>query len=596
MENPIRFLFALAPALAAAQDAAPLAEVFAHLDPPAASVYFEAGAADRPGADPAAWFARLADLFEESAAADPLPVPTDAAEAFRGLAKLVDSAGVNSVRAFGRSGRPDGDGVFRHRSFWAGGEGDRAWDVVATDAPAPVDCIPASAVAAIAGTSDPRALWDVGREIAARLDPAALESFDAALAAIRAGMGIDVSNLVAQLRPGFFAALTADPDKPFRVDGVDAPLPSPGFVWGVRCETRDFLASLAALAGMGLGDRFQFEQKGPNGEAGFIVELPDETAAEYPFEFLPTVRWSPAKKMLVFASTQELACNALEDVAAPKLVDSPAFKELAAGLPDGGSLRWISPRLAETAARALSSAENVPDGVKALFAGRDGFWYVARSRRLPDGLLSESRSPLPPPANARVLHQALGGFAAVGAAAGMVLPAVRAAKASAKATKTANDGRNVVLAIVQANLDREAAALSPVWPRKGKWESSSVYFARLLERDLLDGVAEAEVAPFYHGVSWCCLAGIGGESDAMPFLWSPNLELDGTDFARPVDPSNPVDWSDKVTDDEPVILVRKGGAVQVIKPNLLTDAAFFAGQPPKHPENLQVLSPEPSGL
>ncbi|MBQ3809953.1 MAG: hypothetical protein II839_03955 [Kiritimatiellae bacterium] len=595
MKNTIRFLFALAPALAAAQDAAPLAEVTQQLGPLDGAVYFEAGAVDRPGDGVARWFTRLADLLETAAADDPLPVDPDFLEALRKIPLLLDFAGANSVRAFGRVVRPDGDGAFRHRSFWAGGEGNRAWDLLAAEAPAPADCIPASAILAFASSADPRALWELAREALAEADPDTLASFDKALAAVRAGMGIDVTNLVANLRPGVFWAATADPAKPVEFDGIGVPLPSPGFVYGVGCETRDLLATAATLMS-GMGFRIQFEEKGPDGSEGFVVPLPDEAADELPFEFLATVRWSPAKKMVVFASTPALACNALEDVAAPKLVDSPAFKELAAGLPADGSLRWVSPEFVKLAATVFANSDGVPDGFRALFSDPADFWYVARSRRLPGGLLSESRSPLPSPANVRAMQESLGGVAAVGVVAGLFVPAVQSTTSSAKAVRTGNAGRNVVQAILMANMDREAAGKSSAWPTKGKWDSSSAYFARLLDRRLLDGISAAEVTPFYGGVAWCCLAGIEGESATMPFLWSPNLELDENDFARPVDPARPVDWSGKVSDDEPVVLVRKGGAMQVIKPNLLTDVAFFCGQPPLHPENLEVLSPEPGGL
>ena len=441
MKNTIRFLFALAPAIAAAQQPAPLDEVTRQLGPLDGAVYFEAGAVDRPGDGVARWFTRLADLLEDAAAGDPLPVDTDFLEALRKVPLPLDFAGANSVRAFGRVVRPDGDGAFRHRSFWAGGEGNRAWDLLAAEAPAPADCIPASAILAFASSADPRALWELAREALAEADPDTLASFDKALAAVRAGMGIDVTNLVANLRPGVFWAATADPAKPVEFDGIGVPLPSPGFVYGVGCETRDLLATAATLM-TGMGFRIQFEEKGPDGSEGFVVLLPDEAADELPFEFLATVRWSPAKKMIVFASTQALACNALEDVAAPKLVDAPAFKKHAAGLPEDGSLRWVSPEFVKLAATVFANSDGVPDGFKALFADPADFWYVARSRRLPGGLLSESRSTLPSPANVRAMQDAFGGVAALGVVTGLLVPAVRSTTSSAHAVKTANAGRN----------------------------------------------------------------------------------------------------------------------------------------------------------
>ena len=587
MKNTIRFLLALAPALAAAQDAAPLDEVTRQLGPLDGAVYFEAGAVDRPGDGVARWFTRLADLLENAAAVDPLPVDTDFLEALRKIPLLLDFAGANSVRAFGRVVRPDGDGVFRHRSFWAGGEGNRAWDLLATDARAPVGCIPASALAAFASSADPCALWDLAREGVAELDPEAPASLDKAVAAIRAGMGIDLTNLVANLRPGVFAAVTADPARTFEIDGVGVPLPSPGFVCGFRCETHDLVATLATLA-MGAGLPVQFEQKGPDGSEGFVIDLPAEDAAEIPFEFVPTVRWSPAKKTVVFASTQELACNALEDVAAPKLVDAPAFKKLAAGLPEDGSLRWVSPESVKLAASVFANSDGVPDGFKELFEDPADFWYVARSRRLPGGLLSESRSPLPSPATARAMQESLGGVAAVGVVAGLFVPAVQSTTSSAKAVRTGNAGRNLVQAILMANIDREAAGKSPVWPTKGKWDSSTAYLRKLHDRGLLEGLARDEV----FGTRWCCLAGIEGESDTMPFLWSDNLVVtDEMLRASPDDPEAHHNWSWNVEGSGPVVIVRKGGAMQVVKKEQMTDAVFFAHQPPLHPENLEVLSP-----
>ena len=167
------------------------------------------------------------------------------------------------------------------------------------------------------------------------------------------------------------------------------------------------------------------------------------------------------------------------------------------------------------------------------------------------------------------------------------MPAVRSVQQGATSTKTANAGRNVVLAIQMANLDREAAAKSPVWPTKGKWASSTDYFRKLFDGGWLAGVQADEL--FSPG--WCCLAGVAGENDTRPFLWTSNLRLDDEDFARPLDPAHPVDWSGKVADGNPVVLVRKGGAMRVIKPKQLTDMDFFCSVAPAHPDNLQILRP-----
>lgn len=584
----------LATAAASAQPSAPVATILPHLGAVDASVYFEVADTTEMGegfAIAQVFAGRVADALEELGTVD-----EDAIAMVRRAPDALHELGLFSVAGFGRSVADEGNGVRLHRSFWAGGAA-RVWDLVATDAPAPVDCLPADSVLAIASSADPRAFWDVARAVYGTLAPDALESFDKAVKSVRAGMGIDVPALVASLRPGVFAALTLDPDKTVVLGDGAAPLPSSGLVLGVRAETRDLLVKLSALA-LGAGVPLRVSERGPNGEEGFVIDLPPEATAGLPFEFAPTLLWSPAKKMLVLATTRALASNALEDGAdAPKLVDAQAFKERAAGLPADGTLRWLSPELLRTIVFYVSTRLEEDDGAPALvkeaLVGAGDGWYVGRSRRFPDGLESVSRSTFSSPAVSRcVLELYQGsGLLAAGFLAGMAVPAVRSVQQGATSTKIANAGRNVVLAIQMANLDREAAAKSPVWPTKGKWESSTDYFGKLVARDLLEGVAPDELfAP-----GWCCLAGIEGESDFMPFLWSPNLELDEEDFAHPVDPAHPVDWSDKVSDGEPVVLVRKGGAMQVIKPKLLTDAVFFAGAAPAHPENLEVLRPEPDG-
>lgn len=607
MRHSIRFLLALAPTLAAAQQTTttPVAAILPHLGPVEKSVYFEVADTSEVGAalnDVRVFANQVADALEtlDSADEDTLAMIRRAPDALREL-------GVFSVAGFGRSVEDEGDGVRLHRSFWAGG-GARAWDLLATEAPAPVDCLPADSALAIASSADPRAIWDVARSVCGVLSPDALETFDEGVKSLRADSGVDAKALVASMRPGLFAALTLDPDRTFEVDGFAGPLPSPGLVLGFRCETHDWVPTLAALA-MGAGLPVQFEQRGPDGSEGFVIDLPAEATKDLPFELVPTVRWSPAKKMLVFASTQELACNALEDVAAPKLVDSPAFRKRAAGLPADGSVRWMSPELYRTLGRIAIAVDDTPDMVKNLLGDAGDVWYVGRSRRTgyPGGLESVSRSTFSSPAAARLateLYQG-SGLLAGGVLGCLMAAGVESAMAGANSTKIANDGRNLVIAVLVANNERESYSLPSIWPRtngrllKETFSDADGYFSILLDKQILTGVGEAEMRPFAGGTrSWCCLAGIEGESAYMPFLWSPNLKLEDEDFRRSVDPDNPVDWSGKVRDCPPlgrdvVVIVRKGGAVQAVRRELLSDVVFFGGESPANPENLRILEPGP---
>ena len=607
MRHSIRFLLALAPTLAAAQQTTttPVAAILPHLGPVEKSVYFEVADTSEVGTalnDVRVFANQVADALEtlDSADEETLAIVRRAPDALHEL-------GVFSVAGFGRSVEDEGDGVRLHRSFWAGG-GARAWDLLATEAPAPVDCLPADSALAIASSADPRAVWDVARSVCDVLSPEALETFDKGVKSLRADSGVDAKALVGSMRPGLFAALTLDPNRTFEIDGCAGPLPSPGLVLGFRCETHDWVPTMAALA-MGAGLPVQFEQRGPDGSEGFVIDLPAEATKDLPFELVPTVRWSPAKKMLVLASTQELACNALEDVAAPKLVDSPAFKERAAGLPADASVRWMSPELCRTIARLAELADDLPDVAKECFADTGDVWYVGRSRRTgyPGGLESVSRSTFSSPAAARLateLYQG-SGLLAGGILGCLMAAGVESAMTGANSTKIANDGRNLLIAIMVANCDREAWALPPLWPKtNGKlfnetFSDANGYLSILLDKELISDVTEAEIRPFAGGtLSWCCLAGIEGESAYMPFLWSPNLKLDAEDFRRSVDLDNPVDWSGKVRDCPPlgrdvVVIVRKGGAVQTVRRELLSDVVFFGGESPANPENLRILEPGP---
>ena len=572
---------------------ASVSDIMRHLDSADKSVYFEVAKVDL-----AADEAKMADIQRfVDRVADGLvqvdAIETDEAAMLRRAPAALRELGVFSFCGFGRSVVDEGKGIRLHRSFWAGG-GSRIWDLVATDEAAPVECLPANAALAVATSADPRAVLDVARSVSGAVDPEALAMLDAGSGFLREEAGIDPERLLGTLRPGSFAALTLDPDKAFELEGIS--LPAPGLVFGVRCDSRDLYATVLKFVEEA-GIPFRPSEKSRDGEEGFSVSLPDLDPDDLPFEVSPSVRWSPKKKILVFASTEELARNAFLKKA-PKLVDSPAFKKCASGLPKKGSVRWLSPELFKLAARLASEIPDLPDFAKSLVGEVGEFWYVGRSRRFANGLESVSRSPLPSPAFSRFVTELLeGGGMLAGFFAGFSTSAFENVQLGANKTIIGNSGRNVVQAILQANNDRMAAALSELWPKKNKFVSSDQFFGRLLDKQLIEDVSLDDVKPFDGGtVAWCCLAGISGEGSMMPFLWSPNLELTEADFARPVDPNHPVDWSGKLKDHpapgrNAVILVRKGGALAIIPRDLLTDVAFFGGERAANPYQLEILRP-----
>ena len=154
------------------------------------------------------------------------------------------------------------------------------------------------------------------------------------------------------------------------------------------------------------------------------------------------------------------------------------------------------------------------------------------------------------------------------------------------------DGRNIVVTIRQASDDRAASGAGDLWPAKGAWASSTEYFDDLLARGLVEGLCRDD----FKG-PWCCLAGVGGEDDSMPFLWSANLEVTDA-MLRGED----VDWGAQVTLDdkigEYVVIVRKSGEVQSVKKKMLSAEVFFrtseGGGLPRDPDALEVLKPLPA--
>ena len=147
-------------------------------------------------------------------------------------------------------------------------------------------------------------------------------------------------------------------------------------------------------------------------------------------------------------------------------------------------------------------------------------------------------------------------------------------------------GKYIVQSIHSTNLQRECFGKSAIWPSKGRWESSTKYFQTLSQRNLLDNISNLE------SVQWCCMASSGTYDDNLPFLWTPNLEIDDADLSAPFNPERPVSWSGKVRGSDPVVLVRFGGMKQIIQKKFLTDAVFFGEAAPINPNTVQVLRPE----
>lgn len=187
---------------------------------------------------------------------------------------------------------------------------------------------------------------------------------------------------------------------------------------------------------------------------------------------------------------------------------------------------------------------------------------------------------------------------------GALFPAISAAMLSANTSAAAMRGRNLFVAITQANTEREAAGLAAVWPQSGgvestgdddiagqTWTSTTEYFKELFD---MDNYGKSEWQPYVNvdigvlsgagvsgmtgntltknNIAWVILGNVQSEiEDVIPVLVSRNVDYsslgqnltsyDGTS-------STQVQFNDQYSTpfgNKAWVLVRKGGASQVIK-------------------------------
>ena len=192
---------------------------------------------------------------------------------------------------------------------------------------------------------------------------------------------------------------------------------------------------------------------------------------------------------------------------------------------------------------------------------------------------------------------------------GALFPAISAAMLSANTSAMSMKGRNLFVGITQANTEREAAGLSSVWPKSSENKSddtddiagmdftdSAKYFEELFD---IKNYGDEKASPYVSGVdiavlsgsgvpgfsgtktldgknvAWSVLKGLTEEmEDVIPVLITRNAALNqlptsgtfaGTEKAEVgVGKSNGGE-SDTPFSNKAFVLVRKGGAAQVIK-------------------------------
>ena len=191
---------------------------------------------------------------------------------------------------------------------------------------------------------------------------------------------------------------------------------------------------------------------------------------------------------------------------------------------------------------------------------------------------------------------------------GALFPAISAAMLSANTNACAMRGRNLFVAITQANTEREAAGLPSVWPKASQqvstdqediasesFNDSAKYFESLFDiahygsQDWspyvsvdIGVLSGAGVTPFAGGttlngqnVAWVVLKGVADElEDVIPVLVTRNAdttkliksgEFKGTETQQVGIGKNNGGESDTPFGNKAFVLIRKGGAANVIK-------------------------------
>ncbi len=188
-----------------------------------------------------------------------------------------------------------------------------------------------------------------------------------------------------------------------------------------------------------------------------------------------------------------------------------------------------------------------------------------------------------------------------------LFPAVLSARRSANTPTMSMKGRNLFLAITQANIEREAAGLAAIWPRTsasddedkndiaGKtYLKSTDYFKDLFD---MPNHGKAEWTPYVNcdmdvvGKDfdlWCVAANITDKTpDCIPVLISANfnpelltLKWDGSLNRKTLLPIGPAHGAVKSPlGDKAITVVRKDGSAQIINANDLTYETLYKGQP-----------------
>lgn len=195
---------------------------------------------------------------------------------------------------------------------------------------------------------------------------------------------------------------------------------------------------------------------------------------------------------------------------------------------------------------------------------------------------------------------------------GAFFPAVSSAMQSANASAASMRGRNLFVAMTQACVEREAAGLEGVWPHTAgsdglstsKDDISGIPFRSSTEyfRTLFDTASKGKDnwSPYVTGLDtdvlklsqnsdfcdWIVAANVKDEfDDVIPVLISANVDPSVLKTSFDGHDNTPIPFGSKVGRknlpwcDDFVIVIRKGGAAEIIKRRYFTYSTLYGKQP-----------------
>lgn len=528
------------------------------------------------------------------------------------------SIGILSLRGQGTSICPQEDGSFLHRSFVLTEKGKvPVLDLFACRTrPANVEFyLPRATAAAVS--------FSLGVKEILPCVVGLMEKFQAPQAAmVRAFCESKEGqpSLLDGIAPGTLMALALDAGRPWQIPEKKLQMPKPGMliVQAVRGDQAWSLLKMGVLsfAKSAKMDCSLNHSSNFPGMDRIVFSIPEGR----PWGVTPACAYDRKGGVIVFASSEELLDAALAAGVkkAARLLDDATFRAHVDLSREFSGFVYLSPQvgpcLTDLLRQGLAQEKIQPPAAALKFL--DGpLWYTGTFKRVQDGLKTEGQASFGACNALRILSKGsqCSIVGSVGGLMGSLMPAVSAAQTGAQTSSMAMRGRNLFVGIVQANIEREAAGLVSVWPRTkagttgdkddiaGKaFGNGCDYFGELFD---LAQYGSQDWSPYVNvdisalgakanvgrrisaaGLDWCVAANVTDEmEDVVPVLVSANFnpglllaKWDGVTDSRRVLPIGPASGAAKsMFDDKAIIVVRKGGAAQVIKAKHLTYASLY---------------------